>query len=183
MTHQAVTIGLEEAYPLWALSSYDVGGLQWSTVDIGKVPYKYCSGSKATVDTLNIRRLFVRQYGRSLAPIVDQSVGAGRSSVKPFLASWRLASWQSQCFGFSQYSDKCQTRSCCTRLSWLICCKRAKQSLFHKNSKYSTTPVSVVTRRFASVLFVARALPASNTMKHIRTPQQYGMALVSVSRG
>lgn len=30
-------IGLEELYPLWALSSRDAGGLEYSTVQIGKV--------------------------------------------------------------------------------------------------------------------------------------------------
>lgn len=34
---QALVIGFEEAYPLWALSTPDVGGLGWGTIDIGKV--------------------------------------------------------------------------------------------------------------------------------------------------
>lgn len=34
---QALTIGFEEAYPLWTLSTPDVGGLGWGPVDIGKV--------------------------------------------------------------------------------------------------------------------------------------------------
>lgn len=35
--HQTVSIGFDEAYPLFALSTPDVGGLGWSTVEIGKV--------------------------------------------------------------------------------------------------------------------------------------------------
>lgn len=34
---QALLIGFEEAYPLWALSTPDVGGLGWDSVEIGKV--------------------------------------------------------------------------------------------------------------------------------------------------
>lgn len=34
---QAIVIGFEEAYPLWALSTPDVGGLGWGTIEIGKV--------------------------------------------------------------------------------------------------------------------------------------------------
>eukprot|EP00904_Undaria_pinnatifida_P012601 jgi/Undpi1/8471/HiC_scaffold_25.g10938.m1 len=34
---QALIIGFEEAFPLWALSTPDVGGLGWGTIEIGKV--------------------------------------------------------------------------------------------------------------------------------------------------
>ncbi|CAM9609748.1 unnamed protein product, partial [Laminaria digitata] len=34
---QALLIGFEEAYPLWVLSTPDVGGLSWGTIEIGKV--------------------------------------------------------------------------------------------------------------------------------------------------
>lgn len=37
VTHKATMIGFEEALPLWMLSSYDAGGLEWNTVQIGKV--------------------------------------------------------------------------------------------------------------------------------------------------
>ena len=34
---QALVIGFEEAFPLWALSTPGVGGLGWGTVEIGEV--------------------------------------------------------------------------------------------------------------------------------------------------
>lgn len=34
---QSLFTGFEEVYPLWALSIVSVGGLGWSTVEIGKV--------------------------------------------------------------------------------------------------------------------------------------------------
>lgn len=36
-TKKAVIIGFDEAYPLWALSSSDAGGLEWSSMQIGQV--------------------------------------------------------------------------------------------------------------------------------------------------
>ncbi|CAM9510449.1 unnamed protein product, partial [Pylaiella littoralis] len=49
---QAASIGYDEAYPLWALSTVDVGGMGWSTKQIGKV-------FGATGVTLVVFQLFV----------------------------------------------------------------------------------------------------------------------------
>ncbi|CAM9211125.1 unnamed protein product, partial [Sphacelaria rigidula] len=57
----AVSIGLEEAYPLWALSSYDVGGLEWNTIEIGKV--LACTGVGMTIFQLFVYNWLVKKIG------------------------------------------------------------------------------------------------------------------------
>ena len=37
MLVQALVIGFDEAFPLWALSTPDVGGLGWKAIEIGQV--------------------------------------------------------------------------------------------------------------------------------------------------
>lgn len=37
---QGCIVGLEELYPLWALSTVGAGGLEYSTVQIGKVRHR-----------------------------------------------------------------------------------------------------------------------------------------------
>lgn len=38
---QALLVGFEGVYPLWALSTPDRGGLGWATIDIGQVLREY----------------------------------------------------------------------------------------------------------------------------------------------
>lgn len=52
---QSLVTGFEEVYPLWALSTADVGGLEWSTMQIGKVrkPLRYSKLSNNTLSASN----------------------------------------------------------------------------------------------------------------------------------
>ncbi|CAM9276164.1 unnamed protein product [Ascophyllum nodosum] len=89
---QMVMIGFQEVYPLWALSTNGAGGLEWDTVQIGKVAF--ITGAFMLIGQLAIFPAMIKEIGIATWSRTGCLLAVGASALVPHAKalSWNKAS-------------------------------------------------------------------------------------------